>query len=388
MYLFEWGIWSIRSESPQKKAHEEALVENAFGPNYLEEFLGPERTNENAKTEWGPAERASEHPTDGKAFYEVNDTFIEARAAWQEEKRGLMTFLTIGLGYGIGICFFGWVCWQLFNLAIYGRTTGGRTADEMGAWFFLVLFAIVGVGVAYLVWKYALKFIRTELFTQRHLLIRFNRRTRQVHLHRPKYAGGIVTLPWEATLAAINPQLPDSQGLGDTLALGWPHERTGAGFDEMAFVGPPLDGNREMEGLWEYIRRYMEDGPQSVPKPKSLRSRFPWPWDSLKASLHFMRPMWRRGGGLWVVIAVLVLSPLIALHSLSHWVSMLLCWRPRWPRDIREAGRPGKPVPKLTVAEDYGPEIGGYLRANAERDAEKMQARIAKKTRRRAKAVA
>src|SRR5690606_37650590 len=128
--------------------------------------------------------------------------------------------------------------------------------------------------------------------------------TRQVHLHRPKYAGGIVTLPWEATLAAINPQLPDSQGLGDTLALGWPHERTGAGFDEMAFVGPPLDGNREMEGLWEYIRRYMEDGPQSVPKPKSLRSRFPWPWDSLKASLHFMRPMWRRGGGLWVVIAV------------------------------------------------------------------------------------
>lgn len=388
MYLFEWGIWSIRSESPEKKAHEEAQIEKAFGPSYMKEFLGPEPQDDDAGVEWGPDNRASEQPSDADAFYEINDIFIEARAAWQEEKRGFITFLTLGFGYGIGVLFFGWVYWQLLRLTLYGETTGGRTADDVGAWLLLSFFGLVGIGVGYLVWKYAFKFIRTELFTQRHLLIRFNRETRQVYLHRPKYAGGIVVLPWEATVAAINPDLPDSQGMGDSLALGWPTERTDAGYDEMAFVGPPLDGNREMEGLWEYIRRYMEEGPQSVPKPKSLRARIPWPWDSLKASLHFMRPMWRRGGGVWVVLMLVLLSPLILLHSASHWVSMLLCWRPRWPREIREAGQPGKPVPKLTVAEDFGPEIGQYLRANAERNSTRTRARIAQRTGRRKEATA
>lgn len=377
MYLFEWGLWHERSKDPEVRAREDAELDAYYGEGYFDPS-GP--VDEDAK-EWGGTQRASEHPTDGDAFYEVNDTFIEARAAWQEEKRGLITFLTLGLGYGLGTVLFGRVFLEIFFMVASGTMSDGEPVNlEMG--LSLSIVGAMGLAVAYFVWRYALKFIRCEIFTQRHLLIRFNRKTRQVHLHRPKYAGGIVTLPWEATVAAINPELPDSQGLGDTLALGWPHERTGAGFDEMAFVGPPLDGNREMEGLWEYIRRYMEEGPQSVPKPKSLRSRFPWPWDSLKASLRFMRPMWRRGGGLWVVITIVMLSPLIVLHSASHWVSMLLCWRPRWPKVIREAGQPGKPVPKLTVAEDYGPEIGGYLRANAERDTDKMHARIAKKAKR------
>jgi hypothetical protein len=77
---------------------------------------------------------------------------------------------------------------------------------------------------------------------------------------------------------------------------------------------------------------------------------------------------WRKGGRLGTAVAVLLLSPLIVLLAFCHWVSLLLCHQPRWPKVIEEAGQPGKPTPKLTVAEDFGPEIAERLRANCAKD--------------------
>ncbi|EKT4543507.1 hypothetical protein QEM15_005772, partial [Pseudomonas putida] len=51
----------------------------------------------------------------------------------------------------------------------------------------------------------------------------------------------------------------------------------------------------------------------------------------------------------------------------GHWLSLLLCWRPRWPKVIREAGLPGKPVPPVTTLSDYPPAIQARLLANADR---------------------
>jgi len=55
----------------------------------------------------------------------------------------------------------------------------------------------------------------------------------------------------------------------------------------------------------------------------------------------------------------------LLLHSICHWLSLLLCWPTWWPRIIRRAGLPGAPVPKLTTADDYGPEMAAKLRASA-----------------------
>ncbi|MGV8865049.1 MAG: DUF6708 domain-containing protein [Pseudomonas sp.] len=201
------------------------------------------------------------------------------------------------------------------------------------------------------------------------MIARFNRITRQVYVHRPDYAGGIITLPWDAALAAVNPEDPDYTGIGGFLALGFPAEHTGAGYGEILFLGRPMRGNNELVGFWEYIRRYMEEGPQAVPKPKRLLPMAPTPIEPIRATWRFMSPFWRGNGKIFVLITSLLLSPLMLLHALCHWISLLLCWTPRWPKEIAEAGQPGKPIPKLTTADDFGPEIAACLRYNSMKDA-------------------
>ena len=56
----------------------------------------------------------------------------------------------------------------------------------------LIMLSVTSTSL-YLYSKYGIHLTRLEMLTSRHLLIRFNRVTQQVHLHRPKYCGGIVT---------------------------------------------------------------------------------------------------------------------------------------------------------------------------------------------------
>ncbi|MFD3213678.1 hypothetical protein RAC78_22690, partial [Pseudomonas sp. LR_7] len=68
----------------------------------------------------------------------------------------------------------------------------------------------------------------------------------------------------------------------------------------------------------------------------------------------------------WVIKCGLVLiSPAFLIAGTGHWLSLLLCWKPRWPKIIREAGLPGKPTPAITTVDDYPPHIQERLRENA-----------------------
>lgn len=156
-----------------------------------------------------------------------------------------------------------------------------------------------------------------------------------------------------------------SKNEGGTLLLAWPSHYSGAGFDDLCIVGGAVENRQQAEALWEYIRRYMEQGPSAAPRPARLRPLFPWPWDSVRSTLSFLVPSWRTGDKGLVLTFALILSPLLLLHSLCHWLSLLLCWPTWWPKIIRRAGLPGAPVPKLTTADDYGPEMAAKLRASA-----------------------
>lgn len=365
MYLFERLIWSHRTQSQDKRDCSDEELRKEFGPSKV-------RIDPNAKG-WGIHDRIEVEPTDAGSLYAFNDTYLDVRAAFQEEKRGLITFGFFGL-FGVWFYFLFWSLslYPGFYILVLGRTPWGRPI-QTGDYFFIGIFFILGCGVLYLIFKYAWPWIRTELFTQRHLVARFNHRARQVYLNRPGYAGGVVALAWDAASPAIQPGDPDHMGSAGFLAVAFPQERSGVDFSDFMFLGRPMRGNREIEGLWEYIRRYMEEGPQAVPKPKRLLPLFPWPLEPVRATLRFMSPMWRRSGKAVALVTGLLLSPLLVLHAFCHWISLLLCWRPRWPKEIREAGRPGKPVPKLTTLEDFGPELAERIRYNDQKDNEAVK---------------
>jgi len=142
-------------------------------------------------------------------------------------------------------------------------------------------------------------------FTSLRARYRFNRTTRKVYVLRPKRYGGNVILDWDRVQAHVNwcapremtpdqiddkfaRQLRQERGGGPSgmrgLVLYWPPvdpsdpERKG---EEVLWVGPKLAG----EGLWQYIRTFMEEGVEKVSEPNDyewLRKGFHTPGQHLE----------------------------------------------------------------------------------------------------------
>ena len=363
MYLFERLVWSHRVESREKRDRWDEVQRREFGPSSV-------AVDPNAKV-WGIHDVVDVDITDAGSLYSFGEHCLDVRAAFQEEKRGLITFGFLGLAVGVNAYMFYVLVFSVWKIALYGYPDGTVAGADL--YVAGLISTTLWLLLNYVIWKYAWRWIRVELFTQRHLIARFNRKTRQVYLNRPTYAGGNVVLDWDSAVAAIDPDDPDHLGVGGFLVLVFSNKRSPSDFEDVAFLGRPMSGNREIEGFWEYIRRYMEDGPEAVPKPKRLLPLWPSPVEAVRATLRFMSPMWRASGKPVALLTGLVLSPLLALHAFCHWISLLLCWKPRWPKEIREAGLPGKPIPKLTEIDDFGPELAERIRYNDRKDEERAK---------------
>ncbi|HCQ47359.1 MAG TPA: hypothetical protein DIW53_11505, partial [Achromobacter sp.] len=210
----------------------------------------------------------------------------------------------------------------------------------------------------YVYFKYLFRFTRLESLTSRHLLIRFNRITRQVYLHRPPSCGGIAVLPWDDIHHDAVP--------GVNLVVGWYPPYSPLPFPNMVFVGKKSVSEFDMKAEWEYIRRYMDEGGLDAVSPPRLSSHLPLPWPAFAAQFEALGPYLRHSGPLtW--LGMLLISPALLVIGLGHWVSLMLCWRPRWPKIIREAGLPGKPTPPLTTIDDYPPDVRAALLENTHR---------------------
>ncbi|WP_143501994.1 DUF6708 domain-containing protein [Pseudomonas sp. Irchel 3E13] len=348
MYWIEWMLWHI-----QTSPHESEQWQDKLRKIQAAEGMGKGRDNF-----LGIPYRASETPSGEGSIYEVNERYIELIAGESQERRGLITYISIIIG---GFLF------KLVSFAIITNTvwfTGIhpslKTPATAGG-FALGIFMLFLTGIFfYVTARYARTLITLENFVQRRMLIRFNRVTRQVYLHRPRFAGGVTVFAWEQVSAEAVVGEEESANIGRKLILSWGPSMPDLPHLHVVFVGKRADGTSDIVNLWEFIRRYMEEGPQSVPVPKKMLSKVPWPWLSVMASLSFFRPLWRAGMRWQVACWVALTSPAFALHAVGHWISLLLCWEPRWPRIIREAGLPGKPVPPLSTAADWPPlpEVG------------------------------
>ncbi|MFO3797246.1 MAG: DUF6708 domain-containing protein, partial [Anaerolineales bacterium] len=305
MYLYEWMAFDGREKVDYQKLVEESEKQKIKGGK-----IPPLSVRHSV----------SNSVFDNESLYEYNPAYIDVRTP-NDEKRGLIT-LIVGGGGSILV----WGC--LLALYLVSRTLLGLDPhpEELLSWDFY-LFVVTAISLTsvsfFLYFKYAFSHLRLEAFTARRLIVRFNRITRRVYLLRPKHLGGIVALDWDKAEVCLDPNMAEAQGIGGFVLLGWEKESHGV-FDaagqpkddfEITFVGKPTRNASELLAFWEYIRRYMEYGPDAAPRPQRLINKFPWPWNSLKVAwlldIGFVRKP-----ALWLFILInLLLLPVILIHG-------------------------------------------------------------------------
>ncbi|MBV4526689.1 hypothetical protein HU764_011310 [Pseudomonas sp. SWRI100] len=352
MYIVECGLWRMATESEvarnkfdSERSSSDKRADEDFYEGDLEEDVHFRSVSEAPRTR-GP-------------IFALNETYLEMRCGATEEKRGLITLMT--LGSLIPILYTGAIT-TLYSIYLDILSPYEISLIDV---ILILLMTSMDCAIIYFYLKYGLQLTRLEMLTSRHLLIRFNRKTQQVHLHRPSYCGGIVTFPWRTTGSTGLYPKDDSLSVGMRLGLVWHPSLTGLPHMEMALLGKQGQGGSELRDEWEFIRRYMEEGPHAVPRPR-LSTQLPSPIQAFSAQFEGLGRFFRKSSWLFK-LALLMVWPAFVIVGTAHWFSLLLCWRPRWPKVIREAGLPGKPVPPPTTLSDYPPDIQERLLANADR---------------------
>ena len=290
----------------------------------------------------GVSESVSSEINNNLSVYAHTDRYLDLRTP-NEEKRGIITIFSL--------CIYGMLTYAVLThtyiaakyiLSGHGYHGMPLTGTD---YFFLPLFPLLWAIVLGLFLKYMFRFCRLESFTARRIIVRFNRITRKVYLLRPKHLGGIRIMDWDKTEILIDKNMSELEGTGGFVILVWDRgdgvdlEGTPTDNIEVTFVGKPTRNASELLAFWEYIRRYMEEGPAAAPAPEKLICKFPWPWLSLKAARGLDSSFIRTRELRIFVLLNLLLWPVILIHATGHWLSLLLCYEPRFPRSIEDAGR-------------------------------------------------
>jgi hypothetical protein len=126
--------------------------------------------------------------------------------------------------------------------------------------------------------------------------------------------------------------------------LVWAPKDSPTGVPTFALCGRHTHDEHENADLWEYIRRFMQDGPDELPKTETI-GKMPWPWRALQATFSDLWPLGKFEDSELFVITAIFMVPAFALFACFHLFSLLLCWEPVFPATIRKAcGEPFRAV--------------------------------------------
>jgi hypothetical protein len=203
--------------------------------------------------------------------------------------------------------------------------------------FFLFVSALVA-GTNFFFWRI---FLGKEFFTHTHYPIRFNRKSRMVHAYRDKRDGGIVSVSWDKAFFHIGAAVGEDMEFLRDIRCHVIDDQDKI-LDTFA-VGHYFDDEHKIRSVFEFIRRFMEEGPENVfedPSTKAAKIA-----DDLVVPLRridlSVTPSLRNCFN-WVVAAMperwfearYVLIPLYAPLFLCRWLVFKTCKAPKWPAAI------------------------------------------------------
>lgn len=204
---------------------------------------------------------------------------------------------------------------------------------------------LIGVGSAVLalllvVWWLMAKLLKKECFAYTHYPLRFNRKTRTVHWFRTD--GSITSAAWDEVFFTLVPVAgewdvrghvlaDDGATVIDTFALSYTGVILRQDLDPQA-----APSQRDfVRAHWEFVRRYMEEGPQAVSQP----IEFCMPVDGRKETVKggAQRVFANFAGG--SSFFMLLVAPICAWVILGRILAMKTSKIPQWPQQVEDACR-------------------------------------------------
>lgn len=177
--------------------------------------------------------------------------------------------------------------------------------------------ALIGVGI----WM-----IRKESFAYTHYPIRFNRVTKTVHVFR--LDGTVLSVKWNDVHFCLV-----SAGQGFWNLVGHVLDADGKTVRE-TFPLPMITGGSDMQldglrGYWEFVRRYMEEGPKDAAQRVEVLLPIAEKRDTVTRG--FQR-LYMEGGSspIWAIFY----AALAAFAAPGRWFAMHTSKIPKWPAEI------------------------------------------------------
>ena len=266
----------------------------------------------------------------------MNSTYLESVDKWFAWK-GMISAITLVI---IGMCV------ALFLAMVHLTLT--RAPDFRGETDDATLLTVVG-GIMLPLLAAAVWLLRKESFAYTHYPMRFNRKTRMVHVFRPD--GTVLTVPWDKLFFTLGhmAQWNEWEVRGHVLA---PDQETVQESFALSYVGSlnandisPARAYSSVEdyvrGHWEFIRRYMEDGPQAVAGQVQFCMPIAERRESFKAGAERVFANIASAN----VVLYGLLFPVCLVVSLFRFVAMRTSRIPKWPQDVEDDSviEPGDP---------------------------------------------
>ena len=286
----------------------------------------------------GHHERLCERADDQGLLHACNDTWLEVRT-WNNDIRGVMTLFGVAMYWMFWSFLFGqWA--NVISLYMTGHRADGSFLTRTTPLTWLLSTVAMTVTNVIFTWIMQRYFLRYELFTQRWIRLRFNRKTKKVYLLRPKYAGGLMVFDWTLTDPNLGAKPDPAAPLLNWGVMAWMSKVVGER-STMQFVGRRTSFKTQGDWMafWEYVRRYMEEGPAAVPAPKTIIGYWPSLKESWISVTQWFPALQQKGlaGKFSDAVTVLIL-PLIALLLIGNFLGQCLTWQAKFPEEIEHAG--------------------------------------------------
>jgi len=209
-------------------------------------------------------------------------------------------------------------------MTAFAAITPGRLETDWS--FLLSMYGLVAAPLAFGVWL-----LKKEAFAYTHYPLRFNRKTRKVHVFR--FDGTALTVPWDKIffcLAPVPQRLWEIQGH----VLADDRQTVVHTFALPAVAGGTKADRQVLLGYWEFVRRYMEDGPNEAYALVKVCLPIASEREPVMFGFHRMHAEAGRNAVLGMLMGLIAVALLP-----GRWIAMRTSKLPMWPPHVEETCR-------------------------------------------------